>query len=856
MLDSRLLSIAVGLALVAVPSVSIADGPVRVTLREGIPEPWDWSPNAGTPADGYDTPAMGFARLPSKVNGRGIEVDRPAPFALIARATLQVPAGPHRLILRAKGAARLLVDGRVVAQTAPIQPNAAGHEAVPEPAPPEDVRWREVAAGDQERIVDWTSDGKAHEVELAAVLGARKLRPEPGEMSVSIAAPGEVPVLVGGRPGQALTPDGWDAFAAAERARIDRLDTARRRQAARSEDAFWKARHDLAAREAFAVFPPELPRDVFRPDPLGAIDRRISEGLSRLDLRPNPPVDDASFLRRLSLDAIGLPPTAAEVEAFLADPRPDKRSRAIDDRLADPRWADSWMGYWQDVLAENPGILKPTLNNTGPFRRFLHLAILDGLPLDRLVTELVRMDGSKSYGGPAGFGMATENDAPMAAKAHILAKAFLAVDMKCARCHDAPRHPFDQSQLFALAGMLGGKPQAIPATSTVKSQAGGRAPAVSVTLHAGDKVEPGFDLAEIAPPDLPPGMLARDAPPRDRLAALLVSPRNARFARVAVNRVWARYMGAGLVEPVDDWDGESGTGVSHPGLLDDLARDFVASGYDLKALARRIFQSRAYQATPENPPPPGSSADQRRFAGPVHRRMSAEQVVDSLFAAAGKPFGTEELCVDPEGRRPPNEMLNLGIPGRAWEFASTANERDRPALTLPVTQTFVDLMQTFGWRPARQDPLTVREETTTPLQPASIANGIAAGRASRLSDDSAFTAISLEDRPRARPRPPRLPPGPLPAADRRRGLEDGRLPRRGPCRSGRPRGPAQFQAEARPEGLLVEPPGPRATEIQLLEEKAARDGDPPTYRLRPEFRERMEDVVWALFNSPEFVLIP
>src|SRR5206468_12420252 len=148
------------------------------------------------------------------------------------------------------------------------------------------------------------------------------------------------------------------------------------------------------------------------------------------------------------------------------------------------------------------------------------------------------------------------------------------------------------------------------------------------------------------------------------------------------------YMGAGLVEPVDDWDGEAGTGVSHPELLDDLARDFVASGYDLKALARRIFRSGAYQARPENPPPPGSSADRRRFAGPVRRRMSAEQVVDSLFAAAGKPFGTEELCVDPEGRRPPNEMLNLGIPGRAWEFASTANERDRPALSLPVTQTF------------------------------------------------------------------------------------------------------------------------------------------------------------------------
>jgi hypothetical protein len=855
MIDARLLTLALGLALVGAPRASGADGPVRVSLREGIPEPWDWSPAAGTPAGDFDAPALGFARLPARINPRGIEVDRPAPFALIARGTLQVPAGPHRLVLRAKGAARLTVDGRVVAQTDPIRPNAAGHEAVPEPAPPEDPRWREVAAGDQERIVGWESDGQAHAVELAAVLGARKLRPEPGELSASVAGLGAVPVLIGG-PGHALTPEGWDAFAAAERDRIDAIDSDRRRRAAASEDPTWRARHDLARREVFAVFPPELPADVFCPDPLGVIDRRIGQGLTRAGLRPNPPVDDASFLRRLSLDAIGLPPTADEVEAFLADPRPEKRDRAIDDRLADPRWADGWMGYWQDVLAENPGILKPTLNNTGPFRRFLYLAILDGMPLDRMVTELVRMDGSRLHGGPAGFGLATENDAPMAAKAHILAKAFLAVDMKCARCHDAPAHPFDQSQLFALAGMLGGKPQAIPATSTVRSREGARAPAVSVSLHAGDRVEPGFDLAEIAPTGLPPGLIADDAPPRERLAALLVSPRNARFARVAVNRVWARFLGAGLVEPVDDWDGGGEAGISHPELLDDLARDFVASDYDLKALARRIFQSRAYQALPENPPEPGAPAGSRHFAGPVRRRMTAEQVVDSLFAAAGKPFGSESLCVDPEGRRPSAEMLNLGVPTRAWQFASTANERDRPALSLPVTQTFVDLMQTFGWRPARQDPITVREGATTPLQPASIANGIVAGRAARLSDDSAFTALGLQDRPltdliravtlRILSRPPTDPEAARMVAYLGQAHADRVVP-------GAPPNPRARRVRRVSWSNHLHP---RATEIQLLEEKAARDGDPPTYRLRPEFRERLEDVVWALFNSPEFVLIP
>ncbi len=856
MIDARIRLSALALGLVFILTGPSAAGEVRVSIWEGLSPTWDWNAPSGRPDDAYDTPAMGFSHLPAKVNARGIEVDRAAPFAVHAETNLRMPAGTYRLILRAKGSARVIVDGRLVAETGPIQPNSSGHEAVPEVPAPQDSRWREIAAGDQERVVAWTTDGTSHTVELWAVLGARKLRPEPGEMSVSIVAPGGVPVLVGGTPDHTLTHDGWAAYAAAERARIDAVDASRRRQAARGEDAFWKARHELARREAFVVFPPALPADVFRPDALDSIDRLIGEGLAKLGRGPNPPVDDAGFLRRLSLDTIGLPPTGEEVEAFLADSRPDKRARAVDDRLADPRWADAWMGYWQDVLAENPGILKPTLNNTGPFRRFLHQAFLDEMPFDRFVTELVRMDGGKLSGGPAGFGMATQNDAPMAAKAHVLAKAFLAADMKCARCHDAPAHPFDQSQLFAMAGLLAGKPQVIPAGSTVRATEGGRQPTVVVTLHAGDEIKPSFDLGDIAPDDLPVAMRPDGASSRDRLAALIVSPRNARFARVIVNRVWARYLGVGLVEPVDDWDGQDDMSVSHPELLDDLAREFLASGYNLKHVARRILNSRAYQARAERPPEGAAPAEVRLFAGPTRRRMSAEQLVDSLFAAAGKPFGSEDLCVDPEGRRPPTEMLNLGAPTRAWQFASTANERDRPALTLPVTQTFVDLMQAFGWRPARQDPITRRDEVTTPLQPAMLANGVVTGRVARLSDDSAFTALCLEDRPaesliravylRVMSRPP----------------TEGETARLvaylGDSYSDRVVAGASPNSKRRPVRRVSwsNHLHPRATEIQLAEEKAAQAGDPPTHRLRPEFRERMEDVVWALINSPEFVFLP
>src|SRR5262249_9185196 len=129
----------------------------------------------------------------------------------------------------------------------------------------------------------------------------------------------------------------------------------------------------------------------------------------------------------------------------------------------------------------------------------------------------------------------------------------------------------------------------------------------------------------------------------------------------------------------------------------------------------------------------------------ARRRLTAEQLVDSLFAAVGKEFKAEELNLDPDGRRPQTEFLNLGTPRRGWEFTSTSNERDRPALSLPVVQSLVDVLETFGWRPSRQDPISIREETSTPLQPAVLANGTIAGRIARLSDDSAITALCLAD---------------------------------------------------------------------------------------------------------------
>ncbi|MDR3638343.1 MAG: DUF1553 domain-containing protein [Isosphaeraceae bacterium] len=587
--------------------------------------------------------------------------------------------------------------------------------------------------------------------------------------------------------------------------------------------------------------------------------RWIDEGAAWTSLHTQdvtPLTDDPAFLRRVTLDTVGVIPTETETRTFFADPRADKRARAIDRLLADPRWADHWVSYWQDVLAENPNILNPTLNNTGPFRWWLYESLLDNKPVDLFVTELVRMRGSLYLGGPAGFGMASTNDVPMAEKAAIVASAFLGVRMKCARCHDAPAHESTQEDLFQLAAMLAEQPITVPSTSSVPQDKlhgqGGRKPLIKVTLQPGTTVPPAWpfpDLSTLSTTDPP---LPPDASPRNRLAALLTAPENERFAQVVANRVWERLMGRGLVDPVDDW--EKGT-PSHPELLRYLGRELVRGDYDLKHLVRLILNSHAYQRASA----PGLTEPAPHFAAPARRRLTAEQIVDSLFQATGKAFETEEINLDLDAGRDIKNSLSLGKPQRAWQFASTSNERDRPSLSLPRVQAVVDVLEAFGWRSARQDPLTVRDATPNLLQPAILANGPVGVWLTRLSDDHGTARLALEDQPletlvdrlfvRVLTRSPR----PEESAAIVEYLHPGYDQRQVEPRPGRvataPRRPPRYVSWS---NHLTE----EANAIKIEREAEARRGDPPTDRLAPAWRARLEDVLWSLLNSPEFLFMP
>ena len=822
-------------------------------------------------SESYAEPVFGFAAMPTKYSPRGVKEDRGLPFLLRASASVTLPKGEPRLLLRARTGARLWVDGKLVLSTRFPNLNADGHEEVPEVplAVAPDIRY--LQPGQMESLTNFVSDGRPHTVVLEAMIGSKGRRPELGELSVSWSPrDGESFRLLGPKRKVALTEEGWTAFEAERAGFWKAQDKHRRALASAGEAQYWRWRHDLARRVGTkAASPAAEAGDARRaPPPLkgergeavhessNSIDAFIAAKLRTTSTTPAPLTDDYSFLRRLALDTTGVIPSPAQLDAFARDKSKDCRAHAIDRFLAEPGWADHWVGYWQDVLAENPGILKPMLNNTGPFRWWLHEAFTDNKPMDRFATELIMMEGSLHYGGPAGFGVASDNDVPLAQKAQIVAQAFLGMQMQCARCHDAPYHDFKQEQLFALAAMLRREPQPVPLSSSIPTNANivvGKI--VKVTLKPGSKVSPAWPFPNVVPDAIPAGVLRRESDLRERLAALVTDPRNERFAKVLVNRVWKRYLGWGLVEPVDDWETAR---PSHPELLDHLARELVAHDYDLKHLARLILNSQTYQRVAR---PDGSEEkpfDQRLFAAPARRRLGAEQVVDSLFAAVGKPFHSEEMNMDVDGRRPVKDFNNLGTPARAWEFTSLSNERDRPALAMPRAQSLIDCLSTFGWRDSRQSPLTVRDHAANVLQPAALANGLVAnGRIARLSDDSAITALALQDRPlpelvralflRVLSRPPTANELKAFTTQLAEGYADRRFKPSGSA--------AQKTGPARPVSWSNHL-NPEATRLKQEAERAARAGDPPTDRLRADWRERMEDAVWVLVNAPEFVFVP
>jgi hypothetical protein len=238
--------------------------------------------------------------------------------------------------------------------------------------------------------------------------------------------------------------------------------------------------------------------------------------------------------------------------------------------------------------------------------------------------------------------------------------------------------------------------------------------------------------------------------------------------------------------------------------------------------------------------------------------MTAEQLVDSMFAASQTPLRTEQLTFDPEARRPPKTMISLGVPERAWQFATLSNERDRPSLNLPRAQAVVDVLTAFGWTGSRQQPIHERDRNSNVLQPGVLANGTVTTWVTRASVENGLADWALEAAtPEALAEKLYLRfLGRLPTLPERNAVVDALRP--------------GFATRLLPADEQIPPPRPEplrrvswsnhlaaeANSIKIEAARRARLGPAADPRLRPAWREAYEDVVWSLLNAPEFIWIP
>ncbi len=364
--------------------------------------------------------------------------------------------------------------------------------------------------------------------------------------------------------------------------------------------------------------------------PANRIDEFIFAKLQKLRINPSPVCNDTVFLRRAYLDLTGRIPTAAEAQTFLADQNDDKRSRLIDDLLKRPDFADFWALKWSDLLRNE----EKTLDRKGVqnFHAWIRNSIAQGKPLDEFARELIAARGSTYKNPPANYYRAMRD--PLT-RAETTAQLFLGVRLQCAKCHN---HPFDRwtqadyygwSNLFARVDykILENKRR----DKNDKHEFAGEQ--IVFIAKAGEVKNPQTDKP--APPQFLGAQTLADDGESDRLLELsewLTSSDNGRFARMQVNRIWYHLMGRGLVDPIDDFRATNPP--SHPELLDWLAEDFVKHGFELRHTIRLIMQSKTYGLASE---PTAENREDLNYSHALIRRLTAEQVLDSLSRAAGTP---------------------------------------------------------------------------------------------------------------------------------------------------------------------------------------------------------------------------
>jgi hypothetical protein len=541
---------------------------------------------------------------------------------------------------------------------------------------------------------------------------------------------------------------------------LARIDPSGQVQALGVGDTALIARYRAEPVVALLVVPREGKEAFPNVTPLTFIDKHILNKLRRLNIHPSELSDDATFLRRVSLDVTGLPPTPEEVRAFLADRRADKRRKKIDELLDRPGYSALWATKFCDILRPSGFDGRHGFTEEAETRRFyewLRARVRENTPYDRLTERILlatsregrsaedwakevqalvgenaaRTADLKAYAGRNTLDLYWQRGSGGVKATMQVAHSFLGLRLECAQCHRHPHDVWQQDDLLSLANffMRVSQPGTSPPAPTIAKEADrrvkeakelkdrakklgdkakdksmakadvaklqaevkslyekaqvmetvarrlkateihtrGKASFASVTSTLGKQESKRFRLLG----DTKASNIPDDKDPREVVMAWLRRPDNPYFARAIVNRIWAHYLGRGIIDPPDHLSPLNPA--SHPELLTELCADFIKSGYDLKHLHRTILRSRTYQQSAKTNAT--NRGDTSNYASFYLRRLPAEVLVDALNHATG---GRETY--------PPNLYLPTGV--RALEVAGSAGTEQAQASLRYAFQIF------------------------------------------------------------------------------------------------------------------------------------------------------------------------
>jgi len=458
---------------------------------------------------------------------------------------------------------------------------------------------------------------------------------------------------------------------------------------------------------------------------MNPIDRLLAPYFEHHKIKPAAVVSDRVFARRIYLDLVGLMPSHAEIEAFEKDAAPDKRRKLVRRLLASrEQYAIHWLSFWNDALRNDykgPGYID---GGRQQITGWLYKALADNKPFDRFVHELVAPPGGDSAGFVKGIvwrGVVNASQRPEMQAAQHVSQVFLGINLKCASCHDSFVSEWKLDDAYALASVFANQPLEVhrcdaPLKRTVEPRflvrrAGGVSPPV-VRTDSPASEPPGANTKETPVGSRPPlakeslaefGTIDPKAPLAERrkqLADILISPQDGRLPRTIVNRLWARLLGRGLVEPVDAMDAPPW----NADLLDFLATDLVDHQYDLQHTLELICTSQAYQLPSVGAP----SVTEKDFVfrGPLVKRLSAEQFIDAVSAITG-------VWQQPAWKKPP--AAQPAMKSSALPDFSKIGIRSALANGDPLSRAL--------GRPNREQVVTSRESAATTLQVLELTNG-------------------------------------------------------------------------------------------------------------------------------------